>query len=93
MVCAVAPTPDSSRVCVAALLFSELSVRISELVSGPKEVGMKLTLKLQLAPGVNDELPVQSAGVPLPGTIAKFAPMESPVATSGALPVFWTVTD
>jgi hypothetical protein len=89
MVCdCCVPVPFSVIFCVAGLPLSALLVRVAELVSGPAAVGMKLRLKLQLAPGANDVVAVQSAGVPLPGACAKFAPTVKAVSVRTAFPIF-----
>jgi len=54
-------------------------------------VGLKLMLRLQVAPGDSEKLLVQSAGVPEPATLTKFGPLTtSPGATAfrGWLPMF-----
>ncbi len=54
---------------------------------------MKLMLKLQAVPAVNDELLVQSDGVPFPSVCVKLAPTVTAEIMRFALPPFWTVTD
>ena len=73
-----------------------LSVNVAALEMLPPVCGMKLTLRLQLAPGWSEKLLVQSAGVPEPATCSKeFEPMLRPGATASSnwLPMFCTVTD
>src|ERR1700689_232478 len=51
-------------------------------------------LRLQFAPGINDELAEQSAGVPEPATCSKLGPPTvSPVIESRTLPMLSTSTD
>src|SRR5437763_3277574 len=72
------PVPESGIDCVAGLPFSELSVRTAALRRGPLVTGVKLMLRLQVAPGASAKLLVQSAGVPVPATCAKFVPIVRP---------------
>ncbi len=89
------PTPLNVMVWVAGWPFSALSVSVTVPVSEPPTVGVKLTLTLQLWPGVSEKLAVQSAGVPDPGTCAKLELTVRPgaEAESEALPMFSTVND
>jgi len=61
----------------------------------PVVCGVKLTLRLQLAPGASEKPLVQSAGVPEPATFVKFVPTVRPGATAFKdwLPMFCAVTD
>src|ERR1039458_7981334 len=90
---ACVPVPFSEIACNEGLAAIELLASVAEAVSGPRPVGMKLILKLQLAPAASDELPVQSSGVPLSNVCAKLVPTVTPEIARLALPVFWTVTD
>lgn len=84
------PVPCKLILCLAGLPFSALSVKLAVLLRGPLAVGVKLMLRLQLAPGASEKLALQSSGVPLPGTCPKFAPTARPVeiAVSCWLPLF-----
>src|SRR5436190_5319092 len=72
-VCCWLPVPLRPMFWVAGLPFNELSVSVAVSVIGPPDVGVKLRLRLQLAPEASEELLVQSAGVPEPATCAKLA--------------------
>src|SRR5208282_2711129 len=90
------PVPERLTLWVAAVAFRALSVNVAALTMLPVVCGMKLTLRLQLAPDWSEKLLVQSAGVPEPGTCTKdVAPMLRPGATASSdwLPMFCTVTD
>jgi hypothetical protein len=89
----VKPCPWRAIDCLAAVLPNALSVRTAALVKGPGAVGVKLMLKLQDPPGASEVEAEQSAGIPLPGTCAKFVPTLRPVNDKAALPIFETVTD
>jgi hypothetical protein len=66
-------------------------VKLAALLSGPLAAGLKLMLRLQVAPGASEKLALQSPGVPLPGACPKFAPMMArpgEIAVSCSLPLF-----
>jgi hypothetical protein len=89
------PVPFSVTFWLAAVALSAVSVNVATLWIAPVLWGVKLTLKLQLAPGVSEKLLVQSEGVPEPATCMKLAPTLKPGATafSAWLPMFSTITD
>ena len=60
------------------------------LASGPAVCGLKLMLRLQLAPGASAKLLVQSAGVPEPATWTKFGARDGQAGTNG---IQWLVAD
>src|SRR5579863_6960001 len=96
---ACVPVPCRETLCVAevelAAALRTLSVNVAALTMLPAVSGVKLMLRLQLAPGPSEKLLVQSAGLPEPVTCTKFAPMLSPGGTAfnNWLPMFCTVTD
>lgn len=63
-----APMPLSAIDCVAPIAFSTLSVNTAVPWSVPVVVGIKLMLKLHIAPAASEEPPAQSDGVPEPAT-------------------------
>ena len=98
----VTPAPLSEMVCAAFVRFKLLSVKISDPVSEPTAVGLKLTGNRQLAPAARvpeEESVVKSghAAVPLLFS-AKFAemdgllPLVGTASVRGALPMLATVT-
>jgi len=66
------PCPLSEITCMTEAALSELSVSVTEPESGPGPLG-KLTLRLQLAPGLSDELEVQFGGRSRAGDRGKIA--------------------
>src|SRR5271170_3608545 len=92
------PVPVSLIDCVAGLAFSALSVSTTSLAIRPPAAGVKLMLRLQLAPAASEKLLVQSSGVPGPATCVKLEPAGGRVrpgamAINDWLPMFCTATD
>jgi hypothetical protein len=84
------PVPCMVTLWLAAVAFRALSVNVATPLIAPVLCGVKLRLRLQLAPGASERPLVQSAGVPEPAVCGKFGSTLRPGATalSGWLPMF-----